>query len=982
MTISTQEFLEAVLPAKGWFFSAEQRASGGFPNVAHRDIASLAAEVEAIAGRGNDAYMAMAQFGEPSYVDSRGRTKKRTKDNAVRARSVWVDIDCGDGKPYATRNEGAEALKQFLADTGMPNPTHMINSGGGWHLYWAFDKDLPKESWQKIATLLKRLCTAAGFRIDEKCTDDIARVLRPVGTINTKYDSGAPVTAIYAAPAPIGVDLFARKLGSACRKLEVDTSTPSHHTDTERPDWLRDGDYSSDIPAGAFGEGTGYTDPDAEKMADGCQMLGRMRASKGADQTYMEWFYSLTLLQKSQQGEAICHEWSSGYDGYNPSDLEAKLDEVRDGKPVLCQTVREDLPNVCAGCTQTCNSAVSLGFPEIKTPSQIVDEETGEVETITMAEVHKKEFRWTEERGLECYRPSDDDEGGGQWTPICNQLPLLSFLYRDERLELWVRMHVRLRANSYLNADLPFGVLGGGGNKLGEAMAKHAGIIMEGQRQKALMVKYMRTWIDHTMKTTNFQQLARWMGWQKNWSFLHGDVLYHKDGTKTLPAVSGALAKPVELTTARGSLDRYVEIVDELYNRPNRVHFQIAWMASLASPLLQIQHPHPVGLVMSFTSPISGVGKTSAAQMGMSVWGESTGGDGGTIAAKRTTDHAMYVIAGQRRNLPMLIDETSDWSTEALASFLYSYSMGQPKAQGAADGGLRDNSHLQWFNVCYLTTNNSSTDDLIAASGNAEPKIMRLFEVPFPDITKDLPEKRRLHSQLITEAVSKHSGQAGAAFIEAIIPYVDHLPDAIEAKVKWLQDKTGVSNAGRYWLRLGACLLVAFAASKKAGLHSFDAKPFTQKVIKIIETMKRRAENAVPSAEDVIARYLAENHNGLIVTKQLGSDKQKVPFASGHQAPRGEIVGRVVSEGKDAGLYLAGDALRRWCGQHSMPFQQVVQELKENGLLIDRSKRFYLGKGTTIPVAQCRCVQIDYRIVSGALSLVSDSESEDDVESS
>jgi len=978
MTVTTQEFLEAVLPAKGWYYAGEPTVGTNnqpiFKNTPHADISKLAANVERIANNGDDAYFALAQFKEKVYFDERRqRWRRRTADNATRCRSFWVDIDCGQNEEYQTHKEAAQALASFVSKTGLPAPTHVVNSGGGLHVYWATDTDLPKPAWQKIADQLKALTIAAGFVVDYKCTADIARVLRPINTINTKYgDHGTGVALVGKTRPSVGLKAFAQALVAACNQFGVDLKSPA--SSDARPDWLRDGNYSSDLSANQFGEGGGYTPPDADLMAQGCQMLRRMKETQGADQSYLEWFYSLTLLEKTKQGRQVCHEWSSGYEGYDPDELEEKLEDIADGKPVLCSTVRSDLPDVCAGCPQTCNSAVSLGFPKITTPSEVVDEATGSVEQIELSESHVDEFRWTEPRGLERY--VTDSDGAGQWYSVCKLLPLLGFLWVDDENNKWTRMYVRKKVHSYETADLPLASVGQGGAALTKELAGKGGLVVDPRARKH-MEHYMKTWIDHSMQTTDFGSLARWMGWQKDKTFLHGSTVYHQDGTKSTAAVRNSLVKAVSDTEPRGSLEDYIDAVDKLYNNPSCTHFQLAWMASLASPLIYLDSESPVGLVFGLTSPDSGVGKTSVALMGMAAWGDPTEGEG-TLGAEQTTEHAMYVTAGMRRNLPVLIDETTAWSTDALARFLYSYSIGQPKAQGAADGGLRDNSHLRWYNVCYLTTNKNSSEELIASGGNAEPKIARMFEVQFPSIKNQMEENAARNAALIKAATKKNCGQAGAKFIETLMPMVDRLPEAIQKQSDLLREQTNVGTVGRYWLQLGACLLVAFAISKKAGLHSFDANAFRSEVVRTIRSMARRAAQAVPTGEDVISKYLTTIHSGLIVTKKLGGRGAMTTYLPGYGPPRGEVLGRVIAEGTHAGVYLPVGPLRKWCSENDMPFQNVKDELLSSGLLKNTDTRIYLGKGTAVPSGQTRCWHIDYNLANGALSSVStDSEFDD-----
>jgi hypothetical protein len=85
-----------------------------------------------LSSEGIDVYFACAEYQTP---DSRAAA------NASGAYSFWMDIDCGEdkaaaGKGYATVEEAEEALRKFCKDAGLPQPTHIVHSGGGLHSYW------------------------------------------------------------------------------------------------------------------------------------------------------------------------------------------------------------------------------------------------------------------------------------------------------------------------------------------------------------------------------------------------------------------------------------------------------------------------------------------------------------------------------------------------------------------------------------------------------------------------------------------------------------------------------------------------------------------------------------------------------------------------------------------------------------------------------------------------------------------------------
>jgi putative DNA primase/helicase len=121
-----------------------------------------------------------------------GAKNERRAANAIAAAALWLDLDCGNDKPYADIRAAWAALADFHNATGLP-PAVFVNSGGGVHLWWPFSKPLAKPQWLAAARLLKELCRLYDFKVDHKRTTDIASILRPPGTLNHKYDPPRPV---------------------------------------------------------------------------------------------------------------------------------------------------------------------------------------------------------------------------------------------------------------------------------------------------------------------------------------------------------------------------------------------------------------------------------------------------------------------------------------------------------------------------------------------------------------------------------------------------------------------------------------------------------------------------------------------------------------------------------------------------------------------------------------------------------------------
>lgn len=148
------------------------------------------------AAKGYDAYHACGEFLSPD---------NRKASNASGASALWLDLDCSpekgqEGKGYLTKVDAFRGLMAFCQETRLPNPTHIVDSGGGLHVYWVFTRPIPTDRWRNSAFNFKRLTNLLGLRADNARTADIASVLRLPGTLNFKTDPPRPVVLIYASP--------------------------------------------------------------------------------------------------------------------------------------------------------------------------------------------------------------------------------------------------------------------------------------------------------------------------------------------------------------------------------------------------------------------------------------------------------------------------------------------------------------------------------------------------------------------------------------------------------------------------------------------------------------------------------------------------------------------------------------------------------------------------------------------------------------
>lgn len=197
--MTTADFFRLILPRQG-LKAIAYRDGPEFKHLVVESDEELAAFATRLSAEGRDAYFACASYELLEYQAGDGRRQFRTKKNARAAGAFWLDVDVGEGKPYAGRAEAIRDLGNFCDAHRLPKPM-VVSSGAGLHCYWPMMEDVPKDDWQPVASKLKALTKhpAHPLVVDQSRTSDIASILRPVETLNFKHGvDGVPVQLLRA----------------------------------------------------------------------------------------------------------------------------------------------------------------------------------------------------------------------------------------------------------------------------------------------------------------------------------------------------------------------------------------------------------------------------------------------------------------------------------------------------------------------------------------------------------------------------------------------------------------------------------------------------------------------------------------------------------------------------------------------------------------------------------------------------------------
>lgn len=314
-----------------------------------------AADLEAVAhflasrARQQDCY-----FGVGLQTAALGPLKRGEADTVGSMPGTWLDVDVLSAGAHAQVRlpRSREQALQWLNSLDLP-PTAIVDTGHGLHAYWLFDKPYQIDSQdnrafaQKLArdwqSALLSKARAEGWHLDN--TADLARVLRPPGTLNHKL-----VGSGETEPRPV-------KLLHAQVQNRYSVEQIRRHTE--------DVAAQSDAADDQTGTEIDQAPADLGRIVEGCAFLRHAR-DDAATLPEPAWLAMLSIVGRTENGTKVAHEWSRPYPRYSASETDAKFEAaLSKAGPWTCATIREKAgaEEYCAKCPYSgrIKSPISLG---------------------------------------------------------------------------------------------------------------------------------------------------------------------------------------------------------------------------------------------------------------------------------------------------------------------------------------------------------------------------------------------------------------------------------------------------------------------------------------------------------------------------------------------------------------------------------------------------------------------------------------------
>jgi hypothetical protein len=907
------EFLQQVLGDEGYYCIVGLKKDSDKPvQKFFQRLEDAATVAENLKNEGYNAYYALATFKD-------GKSRKTA--NVQQLRSLFVDLDCGPGKPYQTQAEALVGLKVFCKETNMPRPT-LVNSGGGIHAYWPLTEPISREEWLPLADKLKKMCDDHDLFADPVVTADSVRILRVPGTLNFKNDIAKEVSLLGSSPGSYELDTLKDVIGEPI---------------LARPSYIPRGEMD-EVTKAILGNYTNRfrTIMMKTKDGDGCQQLKYIYENQATMSEPM-WRAGLSIAKFCIDAEKAIEKISAGHPEYSPDFADRKVRNIKGG-PYTCLKFEEFNPGGCDGCPNkgTLKSPIVLGreVQEANDEDNIVEDspadvDQGHTQTYVIPKYPEPYFRG--KNGGIFKRIIKEDDAVEVMIYHNDMYVTRRLLDSDVGEAVVVRLH--LPKDGVKEFTIPLSAVTSK-DEIRKYMSSHGVAVVKTDE----IMSYVTTWVNHMQHNAKADTARRQFGWtdDKCEAFILGDKEICADRVDHNPP-SAATAQLFDAFVPKGSMETWKEAMS-FYNRPNMELHQFAIGVAFGSIFSNFTTIH--GAVLHIFSPESGIGKTTSMIAGASIWGNP-----GRLVVKESDTMASTMNRAEvQRHLCLFRDEVTNSTAKECSDFLYQYTSGSQRNRMSGSSNLERTRGEPWKQNAVTTGNASMMEKIGVYKALPKGEAMRLLEVrarPVAGLEKD-------ETDLLSEQLANNYGHA-------CIPYLQHVMNdikGVKALYKVTQQKIdkacNFAPADRFHSVLVTNGIMGLMMAKQAGLIDYDIKPIVQWVKQVVSSLQEQVKSMDVDAETTLTNYLAENYNNVLRIKSTEDtrtaskndlDHLVIPDAT----PRVSLVARYEYDIKM--LYLYMKPLKEWCSKHQINYEGFVDSLRRGRTkaVIDKKR---MGKGT------------------------------------
>jgi hypothetical protein len=931
---SRNSFLSSVLAEEGLYCVVGLRKSV-VRQIFVETIEEIDGAVEGFLSQGFDTY-----FGCAKYLRAE---EGRTAQNAKWFKAFWLDLDCGEDKPYESQTDAIEALKGFVKVTGLPRPT-IVNSGRGVHAYWTLTTPIFYNDWKPTAEAFKKFCAIYNLKADPAVTADAARILRIPETLNYK-DAPPKAVDVMLVSQPVTLEQFRGIVGIGSD--EDDAGLPFSKSAHKRP--------MDATTRALMGNNISKFGTIMRKSAQGkgCAQLVHIYQNQEETEEPL-WRAGLSIAVNCEDGELAIHKISHGHPEYDPSETQNKANALI-GKPYKCATFHGLNPGGCDDCPNRgkITSPIQIGaaIAEAKAEDNIVVMRNAVLEEEVTVEIPEYPFPYFRGKNGGVYRRSmpgehkkkkdDDDDDEPQ-----DKLIYEYDLYVVKRLDdpdvgesLWMRLHMPKDGIKEFSCPLSSVM---SRDKLRDVLA-FQGVAAYNAKLDGIMA-YVTRWVNELQQVSEAEKARQQFGWHENdTKFVVGNREISASGVTYSPS-SNATAEVAAAYGKKGTISEWSRVAN-LYGTPGNEVRAFTLFAGFGSALFKFTKLS--GAIIHLTNNGSGVGKTTIQHVVNSIWGRPVE----TLLNQQDKYLARMHRIAVLGNISVTIDELTNMSDEEVSDMAYSITHGRGRNRMQSQTNAERSNTMRWALNAITSGNKSLYDQLYNLKDFPEGELMRILEF---SVSKT-DNMSKAESDEAFNPMHENYGIAGELFIRYVIANLPEVKKLLSKVQRKLDKAAGFTQRERFWSATAACAITSGIVTKKLGLHNIDVAAVYAWAVKELGRMRVEVRPGVIGPLAQLGLFLNQHNSNMLIvnsTVDKRSGLTEVPV----REPRGELITRYEPDTKL--LFITTKTLREWCSENQISYKALVDDLHKMGACHGSIKKA-MSRGSDMSTPPVNALVID-----------------------
>jgi hypothetical protein len=860
---------------------------------------------------------------------------RRTQANATYFRVLCFDLDCGEGKPYASLEEGLVELSRVVKHLKLPKPL-IVGSGDGAHVYWVLDKDIEKGLWVKASTALSHALAQNNLEIDVSKIFDPSMVLRPVGTYHKKREPWKEVKILVDDGEVHDIYLLYGKV----KDYEPKVAPPKPKS--KLLDAVLNTPLDSDLDVLSIGEKCNQIKALIES--------GGQTDAAGNHVDEPMWRASLGIAKFAKDREEAVLYLAGGHPEFDLDDNMRKIDGYKGTGPTTCGTFNQLCPKGCEGCPYLGNktSPAQLGGADQIVVQEAVQEVAAEEQPPEQRKIKLPDFYKV--NGGKLYKEVEklDDDGNPykDMELISERLMYIKNIFTDTdegKSSFTLAVHYP-NGRGWEEKDHDMTSIAASGKDFSSFLLHLQVFCARTQAQQEKLRVYLMDYLAMVQQQSNTGYDYKTFGWQKDGSFICGEKVINPPHGDNHRRLVGDAAKMAEFIKQHGSREKFVEAMAMLDKYPGTETIRSSVLLGLSGILAK--YLGNGSSMISIYSTESTTGKTASLISANSLFGSPKE----LLGSRRDTNTATFMSRGTLNNLPMTIDEFTMVDPKEVADVVYSFSEGRDKKSSTQTRQLR--TPATWDGPTFVSANSSVIEKVSEAKAQSGPLRVRVLELPQHDrkFVSILDDNGNKVAHIYFDLLLENYGFAGPEIAQAVVDIGG--PKLVASKAR--EDFNRVFEfAFEAQERFYESLIIAAwglgKIGKALGLLPFDIKATIRHILNVVEASRQRNQESVVDAIDVIGQFMHDKNDKRVEAyKEYGASNK---FQVHMPAPLKAVVRQEIVTDKNGNL-MPGSVLaiskaefKRYIRDTNDAEERILRELDSMVALISDNRRITLFKG-------------------------------------